>query len=409
VVVFDGAAPSLAAHRVGGAATVIGRELFGNTVDDRLSREHARVRLADGAFAVSDLASRNGTYVNGQRITEETWVHPPAVVRTGRTLTLLVRDVRRFEEARVLNQAGAVIGPQTGQAILQIQRAARGGDTLLVTGESGTGKELAARAFHVATGASGELIAVNCAAIPGGMAERLLFGTRRGAYSGADRDADGYLAAADRGTIFLDEVGELELAVQGKLLRVLETREVMPLGASKPKKLDLRIVVATLRDLRAEVAARRFRDDLYYRIGRPEVRLPALRERPEEIPWLIAATVADAAPGLGLHVSLVEGCLLRSWPGNVRELVAEVRLAALSAREDGSAMVKLDDLDASAGAALGAPAEITTADGPRVLPDDASIAAALAAEAGNVTRAARALGVHRNQLRRYLASRPPST
>ncbi len=405
LVVFDGVAPALTAHRTDADGVVIGRALVPGTADDRLSREHARVKLADGAFAVTDLGSRNGTYVGGRRLDAELWVHPPAVVRTGRTLCLLDRDVRRFEGARVRVDGGAVIGPTTALAIAQIERAARAGDTLLVSGESGTGKELAARAFHAATGARGALVAVNCAAIPAGMAERLLFGTRRGAYSGADRDADGYLAAADGGTIFLDEVGELEPAVQGKLLRVLETREVLPLGASKPRRLDLRVVTATLRDLRAEVAAKRFRDDLYYRIGRPEVTLTPLRDRPEEIPWLIAASVAQAAPGMAIHVSLVEACLLRAWPGNVRELVSEVRLAARAAREAGAPAIRADDLEADAGTPLDLPSELTTGGGPKVLPDDATIDAALAAESGNVTRAARALGVHRNQLRRYLARR----
>jgi transcriptional regulator with PAS, ATPase and Fis domain len=123
---------------------------------------------------------------------------------------------------------------------------------------------------------------VNCAAIPHGLAERLLFGTRRSAYSGATADSEGYVQAAHGGTLFLDEVAELDVQVQAKLLRALEAREVVPLGATRPRSEDVRICAAT-RDLRGEVAKGRFREDLYFRIGRPEVRLPPLRERLEEM------------------------------------------------------------------------------------------------------------------------------
>jgi len=414
VIVWSGKESTLVAHRVGGEGLTLGRELAGTSAsDDRISRQHARVRLADGAFVVTDLESRNGTSVAGQRIERETWAHPPAVVRTGRTVSLLVRDVRRFEGAQVTVTDGVVVGPTLADAWARIERAARGGDSLLLTGESGTGKELAARKFHAATGARGEMIAVNCAAIPAGVAERLLFGTRRGAYSGADRDADGYLAAADGGTIFFDEIGELDLAVQAKLLRVLETREVLPLGAAKPRKIEVRVVAATLRDLRTEVAERRFREDLYHRVGRPEVRLAPLRERLEDLSWLVATTIEHVATGLAAHPALIETCLLRPWPGNARELVGEVRRAALAAREAGRTDVRVEDLDPHAGliiqratASDSSPSPAPSTDKPAPLPDRAAILRALEAEGGNVTRAARNLGLHRNQLRRFLARQP---
>src|SRR5262249_47131898 len=179
--------------------------------------------------------------------------------------------------------------------------------------------------------AGGPLVAVNCATIPEALAERLLFGARKGAFSGADADSDGYIQEADGGTLFLDEVAELSLAVQAKLLRVLETREVLPLGASKPRKIELRFCSATHRDLRAHVAAGKLREDLYFRIATPRVTVPPLRERPEEIPWLLQAEVSRIAPSLALHVSVVETCLLRGWPGNVREILAEIRSAAQTA------------------------------------------------------------------------------
>jgi DNA-binding NtrC family response regulator len=424
IVVWSGQAPVLRAVEIDDSGVVLGRELvasLGSLDDDRLSRQHARLRAVPGGLVVTDLASRNGTYVAGTRIEREAWVHGPVVIRAGRTIAIATPDVRRFLGARVERAGDAVVGPTLAGAWRRIELAARTGDNLLVTGESGTGKELAARAFHAATGASGELVSVNCAAIPAGVAERLLFGTRRGAYSGADHDADGYLVAADRGTLFLDEVGELDPMVQAKLLRALESREVLPLGAAKPRRIELRVVAATLRDLRDEVAERRFRDDLYHRIGRPEVHLAPLRERLEDIPWLAAHTAERAAPGLPLSPALIETCLLRPWPGNARELIGEIRRAALAARDAGDAELGATALDPTAGLRIerresvslsgSAPGLLGAAPSPAParrapLPDRDTVARALAAEGGNVVRTARALGLHRNQLRRFLARHP---
>src|SRR6185436_6552295 len=202
-------------------------------------------------------------------------------------------------------------------------------------------------------------------------------------YSGADRDADGYLVSADRGTFFLDEIGELELAVQAKLLRVLETREVLPLGAARPRKIDLRVVAATLRDLRDEVAERRFREDLYHRVGRPEVHLMPLRERLEDVPRLIARAAASAVPGLALHPALVESCMLRRWPGNARELIGEIRCAALAARDAGAHELGVDDLDPMAGLVLERrtpPPSLGARATPASLPDRDTIVRSLLAE-----------------------------
>jgi transcriptional regulator of acetoin/glycerol metabolism len=435
VVVFSGSAPTLQAHAIDGDGVVLGRELLERrsrevleretredqddgrepgarapVTDDRISRQHARVRAAQGGVAIHDLGSRNGTYVAGERIDGEVWVQAPAVIRAGRTIALVVDDVARFVGAGVHETGPAVVGPTLAEAWRRVERAAHTGDNLLLTGESGTGKELAARAYHAATGATGELVSVNCAAIPAGVAERLLFGTRRGAYSGADRDADGYLVAADGGTIFLDEIGELELAVQAKLLRVLETREVLPLGAARPRKIELRVVAATLRDLREEVAERRFREDLYHRIGRPEVHLMPLRERLEDVPRLVARTAASAVPGLPLQPALVEACMLRRWPGNARELIGEIRRAALAARDAGASELGVDDLDPMAGLVIERrtppPPALAARATPAPLPDRDTIARSLLAEGGNVARTARQLGLHRNQLRRFLARHP---
>jgi DNA-binding NtrC family response regulator len=183
-------------------------------------------------------------------------------------------------------------------------------------------------------------------------------------------------------------------------------------------------VTATLKDLKAEVVAGRFRDDLYYRIGRPEVRVPALRQRLEDVPWLVWRAVQQAAPGVTVHSTLVEVCLLRPWPGNVRELLGEVRRAAYAVRDAGKKSVRGEDLDGSAGLILDntqggtaadqrapatEPADRTAASPrkpPAPLPEPEVLAQALRDENGNVTRAARKLGLHRNQVRRFLTRHP---
>jgi transcriptional regulator with PAS, ATPase and Fis domain len=260
-------------------------------------------------------------------------------------------------------------------------------------------------------------VAVNCAAIPQTIAERLLFGARKGAYSGAEADAQGYLQAADGGTLFLDEVVELDLAVQAKLLRALETKEVLSLGASKPKLVDILICSASNKDLRGLVAAGKLREDLYFRIGRPEVALPPLRQRPEEIALLIQRELQQVAPELGLHLSLVEACLLRPWPGNIRELLVETRSAIQAALMQGSQRVEARHLSPSAGTAFGSgstppppslesrePSNKEAASRARPLESEerTRIEEALRQNGGNVAATARALGMHRTQLRRLL-------
>src|SRR5262249_33457136 len=186
----------------------------------------ARVEQAEDGLRISDFGSRNGTFVDGVRLRETAVFHNPRVLRVGRNLLLWAPEVTPFEQNPTAVRAGAVIGPSLWRTYASIGRAAKGGDALLLCGESGVGKELAARHFHTqGRYPNGPFIAVNCAAIPHGLAERLLYGTRRGAYSGATSDAEGYLQAANRGTLFLDEVSELEPVVQAKLLRALERRE----------------------------------------------------------------------------------------------------------------------------------------------------------------------------------------
>lgn len=206
------------------------------------------------------------------------------------------------------------------------------------------------------------------------------------------------MEAADGGVLFLDEIGELELQIQAKLLRVLEYGELLPLGASEPKKVRVRLVAATHRDLREAVGDGKFRADLFYRIGRPEVRLPSLRARPEEIPFHVDAVAQRQ--GLTVHSQLVETCLLRPWPGNVRELVGELERAARAAQAAKSAALRPEHLAEMAGAAL-AKAEAAQPVRPEALGAQ-DVRAALEAQGGNVSAAARALGLHRTQLYRVM-------
>jgi transcriptional regulator with GAF, ATPase, and Fis domain len=399
VVLFDRGGPSARVIRLERGGVELGRGAAGID-DERASRRHTEVARGGDRWRVRDLESRNGTFLDGARVESEAVRADGGLLRIGRTLFLLAADVRPFAGG-VAVTSGAIVGPTLRRAWSEIERAATAGDTLLVTGETGTGKELAARAFHDAGPAPrGPFVAVNCAAIPEGVAERLLFGAKKGAYSGASADADGYFRAADRGTLFLDELGELDLAVQGKLLRALETREIVPLGATHGARVDVRVVAATTRDVRKAVADGAFRRDLYFRVGRPEVELPPLRARVEEIPWLLARALNEIDKALVADALFVEACAVRAWPGNVRELMAAVRRAGHAARAGQRTIVEDRDLEPDAGLAFE-----TTGAGERSQPEPtrAEIETALQRARGNVTAAAKTLGLYRNQLRRWLA------
>jgi transcriptional regulator of acetoin/glycerol metabolism len=399
-------APRMRAVAMDRKRLVIGREGDLAVDDERASREHVEVRLGTGPsrqFSVRDLGSRNGTFVDGVKAEGETSASPGAIVRLGRSLVLLCADVRPFDAVREADMGGGdfTIGPHLRAALGEVERTATRGDTLALRGESGAGKELAARRYHAASGREGgPFVALNCAAIPEGVAESVLFGAKKGAFSGAVADTDGSIVAASGGTLFLDEIAELVPAVQAKLLRVLETREVLALGATRARAVDVRIVVATHRDLRAEVAAGRFREDLYFRVARPVVVLPPLRERREEIPWLVARAAAKVRDGLAVHTALLEACCTRPWPGNVRELIAEVRHAAGEAIARGAERVGVEHLAEDAGLPIVETAALAEA-AERSL-DRAAIEDALARSHANVSAAARELGLHRTQLYRLM-------
>ena len=229
-------------------------------------------------------------------------------------------------------------GPAMAEVLRLMDTAAASSITVLILGETGTGKELVARGLHRASARSDHpFLALNCAAMPEPLLESELFGHRRGAFTGAIRDNPGLFRAAAGGVVFLDEVADMPLPAQAKLLRVLEEQEVVPVGDSFPRKVDVRVLSATNRDLRAEVSAGRFREDLYYRLAVFPITLPPLRDRCEDIPLLAARFLAIAAEQqrkriAGLDPVVLELLTQYGWPGNVRELRNEIERAVALAR-----------------------------------------------------------------------------
>ncbi len=235
---------------------------------------------------------------------------------------------------------GKMIGRSAGivEVLSLVDRVARSSCTVLVTGESGTGKEVVVTALHEASPRAGApLVTVNCGAIPEQLLESELFGHARGAFTGAHAARQGRVAAAEGGTLFLDEVGELPLALQVKLLRLLQQRENSPVGDNRMMKCDIRIVAATNKDLGKEVAAGRFREDLFYRLNVIHIELPALRDRPDDVELLaehfltLCAERAGRTDLTGLSAGALEALKTYEWPGNIRALENAIERAVLLA------------------------------------------------------------------------------
>ena len=260
--------------------------------------------------------------------------HAVERVRLRREVAGLRRLVDSAGETRLLGGSAPITAVRD-----IIARIAPSEATVLILGESGTGKEVAAHSLHTLSSRSrGPFVALNCGGLPGDLLESELFGHKRGAFTGAVRDKDGLFAAADGGTLFLDEIGDAPPSVQVKLLRVLQERSYLPVGATEPRAADVRIIAATNRDLRAEVEAGRFREDLFYRIHVVPISMPTLRERQEDIPLLAELFLTHAKARHGItapHLSSEALALLMNhdWPGNVRELANVVEGASLLATD----------------------------------------------------------------------------
>jgi len=313
--------------------------------------------------------------------------------------------------------------PAMAATLERLEAAALSEAPVLLLGETGTGKEVAARHLHRASPRrDGPFVAVNCAALPPGLAESELFGHRRGAFTGADRDRPGRFAAAAGGTLFLDEVGDMPPELQAKLLRAIERGAVTAVGDDRERSVSVRVVAATHRPLREMVESGRFRADLFYRLAVVTVEIPPLRHRREDILPLARELLRRSSPRpVRLSPAAERALLEHPWPGNVRELRNVLEHAAIFCR---GGVILPEDLPlalpgtrgtAPAGSGPGAPAlreGETLAEARRRVLDELerrAIAEALAATGGNVTAAARRLGLHRQSLQRLLRryGRPP--
>jgi DNA-binding NtrC family response regulator len=308
--------------------------------DDSVSRRHFELKLRGDEVRVLDLGSTNGTFIDGLRVIEAV-LSPGALIRLGSTAI----RVTPIEEPVTIplstrRQFGGLLGASTAmrEVFAILERAAPTEATVLIEGETGCGKELAAEAIHAhSPRADGPFIAIDCGAIAPTLVESELFGHTKGAFTGAVANRTGVFEEADGGTLFLDEIGELPLELQPKLLRALETRQIRRVGATEARKVDVRIVVATNRDLAVEINKGRFREDLYFRIAVVKVRLPPLRARREDIGTLVEHFVRRLAPDAVLSPDVIAAFAARPWPGNVRELRNAVERAVAMASEKPSA------------------------------------------------------------------------
>lgn len=383
--------------------------------DPRISRRHCEVALTPEGITIRDLGSKNGTLA-GKIALREALLAPGEPVTLGDS-TLVVRSLG--VPARVSLSPASRFGEAFGQSFVmralfaRLERAAATEQTILLLGESGTGKEILARAIHEASPRrGGPFVVLDCGAISASLVESEVFGYARGAFTGAAGARAGLLEEANGGTLFIDELGELPLDLQPKLLRALEARQVRRLGANEWRPFDARVVAATHRDLRARVADGAFREDLYYRLAVVELRVPALRERKDDIPLLVERFLAAHDPprvlaDLPPHaLSLLSS---HAFPGNVRELRNLVARLVLFPDQG------LDLAEPPKGDAALPPDRAMEPLAPLLqmpLPaardmvierfERSYLSAKLAQHAGNISRAAEAMGVSRQLVHRLL-------
>jgi sigma-54 dependent transcriptional regulator, acetoin dehydrogenase operon transcriptional activator AcoR len=392
--------------------------------DSRMSSTHARILQEQATFVLADTGSTNGTLVNG-RPSDIHVLRDGDVIELGQSV-FLYREIEE-ESARGVpsRDSSAMVGSEPGFATLdpglsrRLERLARLAPSplpILLLGETGTGKEVAARGLHALSQRPGQFIAVNCGAIPHNLVESHLFGHVRGAFSGAHRDEPGLVRSAQFGTLLLDEIGDLPASSQAALLRVLQEREVQPVGSTRTTKVDVRIVAATHMPIEDLVERGAFRRDLYARLAGYTFTLAPLRERVVDLGLLIAAMLAAGNLGtrhdLRMESGVARALLRHHWPMNVRELEKVLGAACLLA-EDG--VITAEDLPPSITASLGvaehpepvvAPRAVTSeapadAVAPEVDPDQRALLVALLAEhAGNLSAVARAMRTSRSHVHR---------
>jgi DNA-binding NtrC family response regulator len=395
--------------------------------DPLVSGQHARLRSAGERVVLEDLGSKNGTFLatrgEARRLTAPAALGDGALLFLGghafiyRLISALALEAIE-EELRQPFAAVATASPLLAMVTHRLRRWAPGGGELIFVGETGVGKEVYARAVHAASGRRGELVAVNCAALPGELVESELFGYRPGAHSTARTAKAGLIEQAEGGTLFLDEVGDMPHEAQAKLLRFLQDRELVPLGGTRPRRLDVRVLAATNRPV-VPGQAGGLRADLLGRLGAAPVLLPPLRERVEDLGALATHLLARAAlpaAGAPFDAPAFRALFLYGWPLNVREL--EKVLSSAAALAEGTRAIALRDLPpafASTGAPSSRVAEASAlrsgeAPGdapagrksPEPGPSPAELEALLAQHQGNVADVSRALGRQRAAVWRWI-------
>ncbi len=373
---------------------------------------HARLVPAGGEWIVEDAGSRNGTSINGARV-QRAVLGEEDVLELGRTFFLLRSSLMsphvppELDVESPVDDGLATLVPTLIEQLAAVRKIARSSVPVLLHGETGTGKELLARALHAHSGRSGAFVAVNCGALPETLVESQLFGHVRGAFSGALRDEPGLARASDGGTLFLDEVFDLPLPAQAALLRMLQEREVMPVGSTRPVRVDLRVVAATHQSLRDAVAEGSFRDDLLARLSGFLVELPALRRRKEDLGILVAAQLARLAPerrDVSLAPEFARALFLHEWPHNIRELHQLIASALALADSD---VLRRELLPPSLQELLRAPRAASPSEPAKPFDDeDARLRVALIRhlreQRGNVAAVARAMGKATMQVHRWM-------
>ena len=333
---WDGGEAGEQTVAVAGAAVVIGKgEQAGLRVDDRhVSRQHARVSRVSAGVLIEDLGSRNGTFVNGVPI-DRVVVKRGSLISVGNSAVRLQFGLRPSAKHSFHGAIGSAECMREVFAILDKLAATE--VSILLTGETGTGKDVLARAVHAGSARAEAPFAVfDCGAVAPNLIESDLFGHKKGAFTGAIGDREGVFERGNGGTVFLDEIGELPLELQPRLLRVLEQRAVNRVGGAERTDIDVRVLSATNCDLAAAVDAGRFRKDLFFRLSAAVVEIPPLRDRLEDVPALVAIFLGDSDGPMTVSPATLKALRSYDWPGNVRELRNVIESAAALA--DGPAL-----------------------------------------------------------------------
>ncbi len=393
---------------------VVGRDEGAQIVlaDQEVSAIHCELRAVNEGILVRDLGSTNGTFV-GPLLVREVVITVASEITVGRSKIFVEPTSKRRVDVGFADRFGPLVGssPKMRRVFSVLEKISATPLSVLILGETGTGKELIARAIHDASPRKDRpFVVVDCGSIPPTLAESILFGHEKGSFTGANERRNGAIAEADAGTLFLDELGELPIELQPKLLRALAERQVKRVGGANFDAVDVRVLAATRRDLGAEMNAGRFRSDLFFRIAQVRVELPALRERLSDLPLLVEDVCRRA--GKPEHAAAVISWIEQrmsshDWPGNVRELVNVASVAATLADTPGAIddvlTLARDDVAIDAPRTGSAATAFSEAKRGAVAAFEREYFSGLSKRAkGNVSEMARQSGMERHHVRAYL-------